>query len=184
LSIQVARLALISVARDADGQPLVRAEVFMSQRLVDFSSFSPEQEALFVPFEAAMRANARRAGTISATVAGGLLVVLLVVCVGLYTPCNAFCARPPGPCKTAAQISAWRAGCESSCRALEHASGLTVDKESKVGEGERRVVQAAIGGTEFVQTLNACAFSGSTGVTCSSVVKNALSHGLWCEEGK
>jgi hypothetical protein len=129
--------------------------------LSNFSSLAPDEEQRFVPFERAMRDNARRALIIGVAVAAALGVVLLAVCFGLYTPCNRFCARPPGPCRTPAQVSAWRASCESSCSALVH---------------ER--------GDEHVQMLNACVFSGSVAATCNALVKSAQDHGLWCEDGK
>ena len=152
---------------------------------VDFSSFAPDVEQRFVPFEQAMRDNARHANRVGAAVAGGLLVVLLAVCVGLYSPCNSFCARPPGPCHTPAQVAAWRTSCETTCGAVEHSSGLTMDIEVPVpGSKDTRVAQVALGGGEYVRDLNACVFSGGGGLTCSSLVKTAKARGLWCDEGK
>jgi hypothetical protein len=152
--------------------------------LADFSSLAPDEEKRFIPFERAMRENGRRAFSTGVAVAGALAAVLLFVCLGLYSPCNQFCARPPGPCRTPAQVSAWRVSCESSCSALEHAGGLSVDKE-RVGAGDKLIVDKVTqSGTEYVQTLNACVFSNSKDATCRSVIKGASERGLWCEDGK
>jgi hypothetical protein len=153
-------------------------------QLADFSSLSPDEEKRFIPFEQAMRENGRRAFITGVAVSGALAVALLIVFLGLYTPCNQFCARPPGPCRTAAQVSAWRASCENSCSALVHASGLTVDKERVSAGGKINVDKVATSGTEYVQTLNACVFSNGADSTCKSVIKGASERGLWCEDGK
>jgi hypothetical protein len=133
-------------------------EVHVSQ-LVGFSSFAPDEEQRFVPFEAAMRDNGRRALVVGGGVGAALLVALLGIVFGLYSPCNRFCARPPGPCHTEAQIAAWRASCESSCSAFARAQG-----------------------TEAVQTLNACVFSGGIGTGCNSAIEAAQARGLWCRD--
>jgi hypothetical protein len=152
--------------------------------LVDFSSLVPDEERRFVPFERAMRDNGRRALVIGLACAGGLLAVLLFICVGLYTPCNTFCARPPNACRAEPQLSAWRARCESSCSAVEHASGFTVDKERVGSDGAIHTDKIALDGTAYLQTLNACVFSGGRDATCSSAIKTAAVRGLWCEDGK
>jgi hypothetical protein len=37
-------------------------------------------------------------------------------------------------------------------------------------------------GTEFVEALSACSFSGGLGNVCEEVTKKAESFGLWCPE--
>jgi hypothetical protein len=158
-------------------------EVRVSHAPIDFSSLSRDDEKRFVPFELAMRDNGRRANLIGGAVALALLAVILLVVGGLYSPCNTFCRRPPSGCKTAAQIETWRAGCANACSALEHAGGLTVDKDA-IPSAPPYKTSVAVSGTEYVQTLNACVFSGGADVTCNSVVKEATARGLWCADGK
>lgn len=148
---------------------------------VDFSSFSPNEEKAFVPFERTMRENAKRAFTIGFGIAGGVLVVAAAVVLFLYTPCSNFCEHPPGTCTTDAQVAAFKANCESACRSLEHESSLPIVRELKDEKtGKMNESKDSVGGTEFVQTLAACAFSGGGGTTCEGVTKIAEGKGLWC----
>src|SRR4051812_14993981 len=108
-----------------------------------------------------MRENTRRAFLIGGGIAGAMFAVAAFVCLVLYTPCSNFCERAPGSCKTEAQISAWKGNCEHACRTLEKTSGLQLTREVKEeGQKEGKITKFDVGGTEYVQTLNACAFSG------------------------
>jgi hypothetical protein len=153
--------------------------------LQDFSSFDKDVERTFVPFERNMRDNEKRAFTLGFGLAGAVFVLASLVVIFGYTPCSNFCERPPGSCKDPASIEKWKAGCEGACRDLEHASGLQIIREKKdeaSGKMEQRT--DTVGGTEYVQMLNACAFSGGGGLTCEGIVENATKRGLWCPEDK
>ena len=153
--------------------------------LKDFSSFDPEQEKAFVPYEAAMRANTARANKLGYSIAGGFFVISALAVVLLYTPCSRFCERPPITCKTDQEISAFKNNCTSACRALEAERGLSIVRQTKnEATGKMEDHTDKIDGTEFVDNLASCAFSGGGGITCESITKYATSKGLRCEEKK
>jgi len=149
----------------------------------DFSSFDPQVEATFVPFERTMKENEKRAGTLGLGIAAGVLVIAAITVGFLYSPCSGFCSRPPGSCKSERDIAAWKANCESACSALEHTSGLSFNREVKDEKtGEVRSYAEPATGAQFVTQLSSCAFSGGSGATCEGVVKVATEKGLWCAE--
>lgn len=153
--------------------------------LVDFSSFSKEEEPAFVPFERSMRDNEKRANTIGYGIAGGIFALFALIVLLLYSPCNKFCERPPGACTTDQEKAAFRSACESACHAAEHGPSQAIKTEVREHpEDEKsqkmKVVDETIDGREFVDKLNACAFSGGAGTTCESIAKLAVPMGLWC----
>ncbi len=153
--------------------------------LKDFSSFDPDQEKAFVPFEAAMKDNERRANLLGYGIAGGFFVVAALAVVVLYTPCSRFCDRPPAACKTDQEIKAFEANCTSACRALESERGLTIVRETKNDKtGQMEDHTDKVDGTEYVDNLASCAFSGGGGLTCEAITKYAATKGLWCLEKK
>jgi hypothetical protein len=156
--------------------------------LKDFSSFDPEQEKAFVPFEAFMKANEKRANNLGFGIGGGFFLVAALAVVALYTPCSRFCDRPPIACKGDAEIAAFKRSCESSCASLERERGLSIVREVKIKTTDNKEAFEGrpdkIDGTEFVDMLASCAFSGGGGATCESITKYATTKGLWCEEKK
>lgn len=128
------------------------------------------------PFENAMRERSRRAALTGIAVGGGLLAVLLIVCLGFYSPCNSFCAHPPTSCGE--DLARWRASCETTCRGALHGS-FAVDTEVPSG-GVMKVVPATLGGGELVDKLNVCVFAGAYTPSCKSAIAAAQSRGLWC----
>jgi hypothetical protein len=150
--------------------------------LQDFSSFEPEVERTFVPHERSMRENEKRAYLLGFGTAGGFFVLAALVVAFLYTPCSNFCSRPPGSCKTDSEVARWKSNCENACSQLEHSSGLKITREEKDEKtGKTNTTTEDVSGTQYVQTLAACSFSGGGGTTCEEVVKNATTRGLWCE---
>lgn len=157
--------------------------------LKDFSSFDPEQEKAFIPFEASMKDNEKRANNLGLGIAGGFFLISSLAVVFLYTPCSRFCERPPSACKEDKDISAFKQNCESACAGLEREKGLTIIREVKILDKESRKEAFEpkpdkIDGTEFVDMLASCAFSGGGGTTCESITKYATTKGLWCAEKK
>jgi hypothetical protein len=151
--------------------------------LDNFSSFDPEVERTFVPFERSMRENTKRALTIGFGIGGGLFVLAALVVGFLYTPCSNYCSKPPSSCKADSDIAAFKRNCENACSALEHTSGLKLlheNKDEKTGKSETST--ESVSGREYVEALTACAFSGGAGTTCQEVVSNATGRGLWCAE--
>lgn len=148
----------------------------------NFSSLAPEEERSFLGHERFMRANEGRANLIGFGSAGALFVVGMVVTLGLYTPCFKFCQHAPSGCKTEAQLSAFKASCQTSCANLEKMAGLQISRAQPGLEKERRLAMEPVSGTEFVQALEACSFANGAGSTCEKVVEKAISMGLWCEE--
>ena len=88
--------------------------------LVNFSSFSTEEEKAFVPFERTMRDNAKKAATMGMVVGGVLLLLMTLVNVGLYSPCTAYCHQAPSSCKTESELAKWKENCPAACEVLEH----------------------------------------------------------------
>ena len=151
--------------------------------LKDFSSFDPEQEKAFVPFEAFMKANEKRANTLGYSIAGGFLLVSGLAVLLLYTPCSRFCDRPPAACKTDQEIADFKRTCTSSCRALEAESGLSIVRQTKnPATGKMEDHSDKVDGTEYVDNLASCAFSGGGGLTCEAITKYATTKGLWCAD--
>jgi hypothetical protein len=121
----------------------------------DFSSFGPQEEAAFVPHEERMRANLGK-GNLAAAALGGIMLIFGVVIYLLYSPCTAYCDRPPAVCS--GQKDAWSARCPAACEAF-----------------------ASQNGHKEVQHLAGCVFSGGGGESCKAVMDKGIQTGLVCE---
>ena len=149
--------------------------------LTDFSSFNPAEEKAFVPFERVMRENSKRALTLGLAIAGAVFVLISLVVLSMYTPCTRFCERPPSTCTKDSDIAAFKQNCWTSCRALQAENNLPLVRELKNKETNKmEELKESISGSEFVEHLAACAFSGGAGLTCEGVTKIAEGRGLWC----
>jgi hypothetical protein len=126
----------------------------------DFSSMSGAEEASFIPFHKRMYENGGKAALVAIVV----MVVLLIGGVSvamMYTPCTAFCERPPSSCK--GQESQWKASCPAACERFEKTAG-----------GEDKIKQIA-----------SCAFNaGPASPTCEAAEKEGVTAGLLCAEKK
>ena len=150
--------------------------------LVNFSSFSPEEEKAFVPYEAATRNRARLAAKWGAAVAVGLLIVMTAINLSMYSPCTKFCAHAPSVCKDA-DGAKFMEVCDTQCKQLSAQSGLSIVRDVKNEETkETETKTEAVSGVEFVTYLEGCSFSGGAGTTCEGVTKKAAELGLWCLE--
>lgn len=147
----------------------------------NFSSFFPEQERAFVGHEKRMREISSRASLMGFGIAGTLFVIGLGVTLGMYTPCTNFCDHPPGSCKSDKTMADWRAGCATACARLESTPGMQMLK-AKSAENTKETVMTVVSGTEYVEALSACSFSGGLGNVCEEVTKRAVTMGLWCPE--
>jgi hypothetical protein len=153
--------------------------------LKDFSSFDPDQEKAFVPFESAMKTNEGRANRFGLTLAISMFVVGSFSVVLLYTPCSRFCEHPPASCKTDQEVADFKRICTTHCRALEAEQGLSIVRETKNQKtGQMEDHTDKVDGTEYVDNLASCAFSGGGGVTCEGITKYAATKGLWCLDKK
>lgn len=146
----------------------------------DFSSWSTVEERAFVGHEKAMRANEGRASAIGWGVAGAMFVLGLLLTWLLYTPCTRLCDRPPGVCTTEKQIADWRAGCASSCAALEKQGGLQLLKHST--EDDKKLSLQPVSGAEYVDSLASCVFANGAGPICERLTGEVTKVGLWCAE--
>ena len=97
----------------------------------DFSSFGPEEERTFGNHEQTMLSNGRRAGILGFGVAGVLFLLGAGIAGFLYSPCTKYCERPPGGCKTEAQLAEFHRGCEASCSNLEKKKGTVYVEVSR-----------------------------------------------------
>ncbi len=159
----------------------------------DFSSLPPEEERSFVVFEKTKRGNASRSNLIGFGIAGAMLLVGLVVTLGMYSPCTAFCVRPPSTCK-GGDADKWKVGCDASCGTLEKSAGLTIlrpkastetnaEKDANPLAPKEKTLEAiAVSGSEYVQALSACSFANGAGASCEKIIEKATSMGLWCTD--
>jgi len=161
----------------------------------DFSSLPPEEERSFVVFEKTKRSNASRSNLIGFGIAGAMLLVGLVVTLGMYSPCTAFCERAPSTCK-GTEADKWKAGCDASCGTLEKSAGLqilrpkastetTAEKDAATAAQttkEKTLEAVAVSGSEYVQALSACSFANGAGASCEKIIEKATSMGLWCTD--
>ncbi len=124
----------------------------------NFSSLSPDLERAFVPHEKRLLATRNHANLVGAVGGAGLTVVIMGIFFVFYTPCSRLCERPPASCKTSEQATQFRRICETNCANLR-----------------------AQRGTEFVETLTACASAGATDKKCAEPTKAGVAAGLACE---
>ncbi|MFO0578207.1 MAG: hypothetical protein U1A78_29730 [Polyangia bacterium] len=141
----------------AFGQSVARRPTGTGEK--DFTSYSPEIEAQFVPHERTARQTLAYANKVGYMVGGGMFGLMVLIYLVFYTPCSKFCEKPPSTCKIA-DAKAYTEMCENTCGQIRKQRG-----------------------NEYVERMGGCSQAvGATPKECEDVNKVMIDAKLMCAE--